>query len=158
MVGALRWAEEMERPITVTDLINVPWMMEVEPRVLSHHLWGFLNTNLTGEAYEIFSNVDESMGFAAWRRVLRNISQRTRAELLKLEDKVLAPLQVTKPGEILMALERWELALKTYRDAGGEPLSQKRTQGGVLRLLPEAIRDKVIWDFGDDRTHDEIIE
>ena len=126
--------------------------------ILGHHLWGSLNTNLTHDAWDIFGNVERSMGFEAWRRVVRGITKRSQAELLKLEDKVLSPSPVTKNGDLLMALVRWEGALKEYQGAGGEDLSAKRRRGGVLRILPEHLREKVIWDLGDDKSAEEIIE
>ena len=57
-----------------------------------------------------------------------------------------------------MAIEQWEGALKRYLDAGGEELSVKRRRGGLLRLLPEKLRERVIWDLGEDKPADVIIE
>ncbi len=98
------------------------------------------------------------MGLEAWRRVVRGITKRSEAELLKLEDKVLSPTPVTRNSDLLMALVRWEGALKEYVNAGGEGISEKRRRGGVLRILPDSLREKVIWDLGEDKSSDEIIE
>ena len=131
---------------------------EVDAVVLSHHIWGFLNTNLSQDAYDIFLNVERSMGFEAWRRVVRGITKRSQADLLKLEDKVLSPPAVAKEQDVLMAIVRWEGALKEYQTAGGEELSDRRRRGGLLRMLPINLRNKVIWDFGADKSTEATIE
>ncbi len=166
----LRWTESFDETITQEVLRSKPWIAwerrqnkayipgSIDAYVLGHHLWGFLNTNLTSDAWEIFGNVERSMGFEAWRRVVRGITKRSQAELLKLEDKVLSPTPVSKNSDLLMALVRWEGALKEYMNAGGEELSEKRRRGGVLRVLPELLREKVIWDLGEDKSSEEIIE
>ena len=43
-------------------------------------------------------------------------------------------------------------------DAGGEELSTKRRRGGLLQLLPETLRNKIIWDLGEEQPSDVIIE
>ena len=158
MGRALAWAEEQTERITAAQVLAAPWRRAVCPKVLGHHLWGFLNTALVGDAYTMYANVEESNGFEAWRRTVRNITRRSPAELMRLEGKVLSPQQCSKGGEILMALEHWEAAFKAYSDAGGEPISSKRLANGVMRVLPDAVRDKVIWDFGADKSAEEIME
>ena len=44
-----------------------------------------------------------------------------------------------------------------FRYFGGGALSEKRRRGELLRLLPEKLRDRVIWDIGGDQKHDAII-
>ena len=57
-----------------------------------------------------------------------------------------------------MAIEQWGGALKRYPDAGDEELSVKRRRGWLLRLLPEKLRDGVIWDLGEDKLANVITE
>ena len=89
---------------------------------------------------------------------MESLSERSTAEVMKLETKVLSPTECANEGQVLMAIEQWEGALKRYLDAGGEDLSTKRRQGGLLRLLPEALRNKVIWDLGEDKPAEVVIE
>ena len=89
---------------------------------------------------------------------MRSLSQRSTNDLLKLETKVLSPTQCRQDSQVLMALEHWELAGKNYFDAGGEPLSKSRKKGGLLRLLPDALRGRVIWDIGGDKSAGDVIE
>ncbi len=168
----LRWTESTKDVITLAKVKSKPWVEwervdnknadfvpgPVDPVVLSHHLWGFLNTNLTSDAYDIFMNVEKSMGFEAWRRVVNGVTKRSVADLLQLEGKVLSPVQVTKESDILMALVRWEGALREYQAAGGETLSEQRRKGGLLRMLPAVHRNKILWEVGDEKGPDEIIE
>ena len=127
-------------------------------RILGHHLFGFLNDNLSGDAHTKYDNVVRSQGFEAWRKVMKSLNERSTAEVMKLETKVLSPTECANEGQVLMAIEQWEGALKRYLDAGGEDLSAKRRQGGLLRLLPEKLRDRVIWDLGEDKPADVVIE
>ena len=132
--------------------------MPTDLKILAHHLWGFLNDNLSGDAYTVFGSIPRSQGFEAWRKAMKSLNERSTAELLKLESKVLAPTECSNDGHVPMAIEQWEGALKRYLDAGGEELSVKRRRGGLLRLLPEKLCDRVIWDLGEDKPADVIIE
>ena len=160
----LAWTEKQDKPVTFEQLKaklyvasdSVP--SRIDPIVLSHLLWGFLNTNLSGDAFTTYGNVKRSHGFEAWRRVVKSLSKRTEAELLKLEGKVLAPVCCSHEGQVLMALEVWQGAIKDYEDAGGEELSKKRRRGGLLRMLPLKLREKVIWDLGADSDPEDIVE
>ena len=80
---------------------------------------------------------------------MKSLNERSTAEVMKLESKVLAPGECANEAQVLMAIEQWEGALKRYLDAGGGELSVKRRQGGLLRLLPENLRNKVKWDLGE---------
>ena len=89
---------------------------------------------------------------------MKSLNGRSTAEVMKLETEVLSPTECANDGQVLMAIEQWEGALKRYLDAGGEDLSAKRRQGGLLRLLPETLRNKVIWDLGEDKPAEVVIE
>jgi hypothetical protein len=168
MVAALEWTEKQESSITPSQLKGFSdsktWKRALggdtptDLKILAHHLWGFLGDNLSGDAYTVFGNIPRSQGFEAWREAMKSLNERSTAELLKLESKVLAPTECSNDGHVLMAIEQWEGALKRYLDAGGEELSVKRRRGGLLRLLPEKLRDRVIWDLGEDKPADVIIE
>ena len=168
MVAALEWTQRQERIITEAKLEEFAesrkWRRSLagerptDLRILGHHLWGFLNVNLSGDAFTIFGNIPRSQGFEAWRKVMKGLNERSTAELMKLETKVLSPPECGSEGQVLMAIEQWEGSLKRYLDAGGEDLSEQRRRGGLLRLLPEKLRDRVIWDLGEEQKHDAIIE
>ena len=50
-----------------------------------------------------------------------------------------------------MAIEQREGALKRYLDAGGGDFSATRRRGGLLRLLPETLRNKATWDLEEEQ-------
>ena len=45
-----------------------------DTRVLCHHLWGFLNENLEGDAWSLLANAERQNGAEVWRRVLRDVT------------------------------------------------------------------------------------
>ena len=47
--------------------VNVQWMIDGDAEIMSHHLWRYLNLNLTGDAKLIHSNTDGSNGLEIWR-------------------------------------------------------------------------------------------
>ena len=69
----------------MSDLVN-------DPVVISYHLWGWLNTNLTDDAWDIFDGADMEDGFEVWRLLNVDVTQKTLAGRLGLEDVVLTPL------------------------------------------------------------------
>jgi hypothetical protein len=56
-----------------------------------------------------------------------------------------------------MALERWQTAVQAYLDAGGEPLNDDRRKGSVTKILPWKVQQKVLWDFDEYKSADELI-
>ena len=73
---------------------------------MAHHLWGFLNDNLSGDAYTVFGNTPRSRRFEAWRKAMKSLNERSTAEVMKLESKVLAPGECANDGQELMAIEQ----------------------------------------------------
>ncbi len=110
-------------------------------------MWGFLNENLEDSAWEILDNTESQNGLEVWRRITEDFTKKTEAEQLNLEDAVVSPAVVTKPQDVSAALERWDTAYKAYTDAGGEPLTEKKKMGAILRLLPWVIKEKALWSY-----------
>ena len=67
------------------------------------------------------------------------------------------PNACATPDQVPMALERWQTAVQAYLDAGGEPLNDDRRKGSVTKILPWKIQQKVLWDFDEYKTADELI-
>ena len=68
--------------------------MRNAPRVLSFHSHGFLNTNLTDDAWEIFDGVGGENGLEIRPLVNLDVTQMTQPEILSLEDAVVMPLRL----------------------------------------------------------------
>ncbi len=152
MTSILQWAEQEETEITDEVIRQYGHMGELDGEDVVHlnrHLWGFLNINVTDDAWEVFENVDRGQGFEAWRKVLHDVVKKTRAEKIKMERIVLNPPQCSNIEQIPMALERWETAHKNYREAGGTALDDDRKKGALIGMLPWSLQEKVLWDFDD---------
>jgi hypothetical protein len=59
--------------------------------------------------------------------------------------------------QVPLALERWQTSVQAYLDAGGDPLTDDRRKGSVIKLLPWKVQQKVLWDFDDFKCADELI-
>ena len=156
MRNLLRWAELEKVPITSERLRTAvgshPLLSMLDdgcadPAVLSYHLWGFLNVNLVDKAWNILDGVEMENGFEVWRRVLQDLTQKSPAEILRLEDAVLTPPICQRMENIPQALVEWEASHRTWIEAGGAGLDDHRTVGAILRLLPEEVRNRALWDY-----------
>ncbi len=145
----LPWAEKQTDVISdySANVFGAANGCEVPPWILSRHVWGFLNVNLKDEAWEIFDNCPGGNGLEVWRRVLLDVAQKTQAERMRLEDSVLNPPKCKDESRIFISIERWEAAYKVYIEAGGEHMTEEKKIGAVLRMLPEVIRDKALWEY-----------
>ncbi len=153
MRNLLRWAELQTKEITehvLQDAVHSAdslAMLSDDPEVLSYHLWGFLNGNLTDAAWDLFDGVNIENGLEVWRVVNLEITQKTQSELLALEDQVLTPHRVMDIKDIDRALVAWDAALRSYMEAGGTALSKHRQVGAIMRLIPIKVRDQALWEF-----------
>jgi hypothetical protein len=123
MSELLEWAERKPEEITPKLLKTYSKVGLRDSIALGEHLWGFLNVNPTGDAYEVFGNITRGDGFEVWRRVLEDTCQKTKAEKLALEHAVMQPKPCANPEQVPMALERWMTSLQAYLDVGGENLT-----------------------------------
>ena len=59
--------------------------------------------------------------------------------------------------QVPMALERWQTSVQAYLDAGGEPLTDDRRKGSIVKILPWRVQQKIIWDFDELKSADALI-
>ena len=58
-----------------------------------------MNINLTDDAWDLLDSVGRDQGFEVWRMVNQDLAQKTRSDILNLEDAVLTPRRSqTLPG------------------------------------------------------------
>ena len=153
----MEWVEAKKEAVDAKLLKSYKKIEHKDSVALSMHLWGFLNISLSGDAWEIFGNVTKGDGLEAWRRVLEDVTQKTRVEVLDLEKAVMHPSPCANPEQVPMALERWQTAVQAYLDAGGEPLNDDRRKGSVTKILPWRVQQRVLWDFDEYKSADELI-
>ena len=154
----LDWAEQQKDPIRNDALdeshelqrLRATGRLESDPAIVSFHLWGFLNLNLKGYAWEVFEGCPAEDGLEVWRRLLVDQAQRTPAELLQLEKGALNPPVCTNLNALPQAVVRWEAAVKLYHEAlplgSPERLSDNRQTNALMRMLPYVIQEKAIYD------------
>ena len=92
----LRWPEQQREVITPETMFRAWYAPELRgicnnPRVLAFHLFGFLNRNLVGEAWDVYDSVDGNNGLEVWRLINLDVAQKTQAEFLVLKHTVLDP-------------------------------------------------------------------
>ena len=153
MLGLLRWAEREREPVTAKTLAvarrTSPSLAQLteDPDVLSYHLWGFLNASLIEDAWAIFAGAEVENGLEVWRSVVLATTQKSQAEVLRLEDSVLMPDRVRSANDIEKALVEWDSLYREYTEAGGCPLSDHRKVGVLMRLLPTVLHDDILKEF-----------
>ena len=118
-----------------------------DPEVLSYHLLGFLNADLIEDAWAIFAGADMENGFEVWRMVVLAITQKSQAEVLRLEDAILMPDRVLNTTDIEKALVEWDAMCREYTEAGGAVLSEHRKVGVLMRMLLASLREDVLKEF-----------
>ena len=79
--------------------------------------------------------------------VNQDLTQKTEAEVMLLEQAVLNPKQVSELSKVPAALVAWDAVHREYRDAGGETLSPNRQVGAIMQIIPNYVRQKGLWDF-----------
>ena len=125
----LNWAESMgAKEIKRADVQEhgVPVMHEVNPEVLSHHIWGFLQHCLAGSAKQVFRNAERRNGLDVWRALVLEINSRTVCRRHGLRDRVQQPRQAASTADIKKALADWETLYSEYLDAGGAEMLAAR--------------------------------
>ena len=60
---------------------------------------------------------------------------------------MLTPPICQRMENIPQALVEWEASHRTWIEAGGAGLDDHRTVGAILRLLPEEVRNRALWDY-----------
>ena len=110
MMGLLRWAERERELVTTKTLAAArrtsPHLARIseDPEVPPYHLWGFLNANLIEDTWAIFAGADMENGLEVWRAVVLATTQKSQAEVLRLEDAILMPERVRNITDIEKAL------------------------------------------------------
>ena len=153
MKDVLRWAELQKDPITKESLraakTSHPLLVNLrdDPEILGFHLWGFLNVNLVSDAWEIFDGVDAENGLEVWRVLNLNTTQKTSAELHRLEDAVIRVNRLGSIRDIPRGLIEWDASYREYIEAGGQALSEHRKVWILMSLFPKEITEKVSWEL-----------
>ena len=137
----LDWAEKQgASAITATSIaaavLNNEVMSELRPHIFSHHVWGFLQHCVSGQAKQTFKNNDRQDGLNVWRELVLDINSQTACRRHGLRDKVQMQSQVSNNSQVKQALADWESLYQQYREAGGEVMDFEDRRSQLLRILP----------------------
>ena len=96
----LEWAERKGAE-EITDVAmneekrDSTLMTELNPYVISHHIWGFLQHSLSGAARQTFKNTKRRDGLNVWRLLVLEVNSQTHCRRHGLRDRVQLQQQVT---------------------------------------------------------------
>ena len=158
MMGCLlKWAEDHGgNNVTMQGIQQLINFLDEDPFVINHLLWAFLNVNLTGRAREIFCNVQDSQGFEAWRRIHRHIYSTTERRQDELYHAIHNPKRASTPQEVSGVLEEWDTNQRVFKELGGVPLREDELNNLVLKIVPDKIREDLIFKLRDFKSWHEI--
>ena len=113
------------------------WVTPIRLQFLAMELWGYLNLNVTGEARQVFENVDDLQGFEAWRKLVKGIRSRAEVRKLQLQGQVQRPVEAKRLADVPKALEAWDTNMREFLEAGGRPMSFDERKLALFGIVPE---------------------
>jgi len=146
---AIDWAESRGRSDEVIETIDVVGRKtsgEADFGVLDFLLWGFLNSHLEGEAWNLLDSIEGQRGLEVWRRLVKDIVKKGPVERMFLEESVMRRPECKQYSEVPKALQDFELAKRNWCEIGGRQLIPEEESGIIMRILPRVLREKCILD------------
>ena len=145
-------AEEVSREGMQSTLNENALMTDdMDPFVLSHHVWGFLLHCLTGAAKQVFKSVAREDGLNVWRKLTLDINSRTDCIRHALRNQCQQVSQVGNNTQVWQAIADWETLYTKYREAGGSEMEFEDRRGQMLRILPKDLRRDAFRRLGEFR-------
>ena len=144
----LNAAEMAQRPITMQDVASLggATRMNVDPVVLSGHIWRYLNQATTKSARSIFENLEARNGMEAWRRLYRHIHKGSLLQKHTLGLKIQSPAAYLKEaGNLAIGIDKWEQDIRDYVAAGGQYPAEDTMVMNLCSSLPGTLRSNLIW-------------
>ena len=145
----LDWAERRgSAEITPEELHRV--MMDgqlmtddLNPVVLSHHIWAFLQHCLTGPARQVYKSTRRQDGLNVWRKLTQEINSRTDCVRHRLRNQCQTFRQAPSNATLWKCIADWESLYIEYLDAGGSHMGFEDRRGQLIGILPREIRREV---------------
>ena len=121
--------------------------------VLDALLWGFLNTNLTDDAWNILDVVSgaegHTRGLEVWRRLCDDIVNKSSAERLLMEDHILRPAPCKGIEDVMSRIDSWDVERQAWVRSGGRILDEYELVSIIITMLPPSLKQKAIFDMPD---------
>jgi hypothetical protein len=115
-------------------------MTELNPFVISHHLWGFFQHGLHDDARRTFKGEKRQDGFNIWRILTLEINSQTDCRRHGIRTRVQNPPQAADNQSLKKALASWQETYNEYIDAGGPPMDFEERRTQLLKILPKTLR------------------
>ena len=146
----LAWVEEAGSAEITTAMVDAKKQSgdimtdALNPHVLSHLVWGFLQHCLKGVGRQTFKNTARQDGFNVWRKLTMAINSRTDCVRYTLRNQCQAPAQAGNDGLVGQCIADWESLYSRYLDAGGKAMEFEDRRGQVLRIFPKEMRKEAL--------------
>ena len=151
LMKMLSWAEKWEgEEITQELLIRATQGTLMDYDRLDNvngAIWGFISNCISGEIETVFKTADTLQGFEAWRRVIRYIEhgKDIKLEGMRNEMKTLHLRPIRSLEQVPIGISEFELKIKEYIDVGGTSPTESEMKADLLHILPESLRDNLLW-------------
>jgi hypothetical protein len=132
-------------------IMNGVLMTELNPFVFSHHLWGFSQHGLQGEARQVFKAERRQDGFNIWRVLTLEINSQTDCRRHGLRARVQNPPRAGDNQGIKKAFVDWSELYNEYLDAGGVAMDFEEHRTQILKILPKTVRLEIFKNLSSSR-------
>ena len=148
----IEWTEARGRDdqeITPLDIQGCVTRGGAQYGVIDFLPWGFLQTNLKGQAWDLLDSIQGQRGLETWRRVVKDVIWKGPGERFLSEREVTRPDTSKTHADVPRALQDFELKKQKWYAWGGRRLGAEEEASIVRNILPLALREKVIYDHDD---------
>ena len=148
--AVLEWAEKADMDVVTEQLLELATghaLKNEHRETLNGAVWGFLSNCVTGEAETIFKRAGCLNGLDAWRRLVRHIDhgRSIRLEALRTEVRSLHLRPIKNLEGVALGIAEFENKITEYIEAGGRELEDEEMKADLLAILPEGLRENLLW-------------
>ena len=148
--AVLTWAEKENMEVVTQQLFEEVAGHALDTRqreALNAAIWGFLSNCISGEAETIFKRAESLNGLDAWRRLVRHIDhgRAIRLEALRTEVRSIHLKPIKSLEQVALGIAEFENKITEYEEAGGRPVEGDEMKTDLLAILPEALRENLLW-------------
>ena len=117
----LSWVEDHGSEDITADMVQTTLQEhavmtdDLNPVVLSHHIWGFLQHCLSGSGKQIFKSTERQDGFNVWRKLTLEINSRTVVVRHSLRNQCQQVGQAQHASKVWQSISDWESLYVRYR-------------------------------------------
>jgi len=150
----LEFVEQMDEDITWVKLYEFGGSDKEKPEVrekiewYDNQLYSMMNMKTTGDALALVRSVpeeSEGKGAKVWKRITSDQEGMNALRMVALARRVMHPDKVAKYGDIVAAVEQWELRVKEYVKANdGFKMPESMWVNGICHIVPSEMEKEVM--------------